>query len=82
MSDKNLVANDLTSEAWREYEFGEAGARVTYRIHDPKTLFIRVGGSTHRVVDAGGVVHLLPGPGYRGCVIRWQPRDQSRPVDF
>ena len=82
MAEEKIIANDLSSELWREYEMGSGSDRLTYRIHNPKTLFVRVGGLTHRVLDSEGVVHLLPGPGYRGCVIRWKPRDQSTPVKF
>jgi hypothetical protein len=81
MSDE-LKSGDLSDELWREYSLeSDFGTRV-YRIDNPKTLYWRVGGSTHRVVDAAGVVHLLPGPGYRNCVIRWMPRDTSKPVTF
>jgi hypothetical protein len=73
-----LISNDITTEAWREYDFG---GRV-YRIESPRTLYFRVGGSTHRVVDSNDVVHCVPGPGYRGCALRWQNRDTSVPVNF
>lgn len=72
------MTNDLTGESYREYDFS---GRV-YRIDNPKTLYYRVGGSTHRVVDANDVVHLVPGPGYRGCAIRWSPKNKSEPVQF
>lgn len=74
-----LIEGDLSDEEWREYELG--GGRV-YRIHDPKTLYTREGGSTHRVLDQYGVVHLVPGPGYRDCVIRWKVREGRDPVAF
>lgn len=73
-----LITNDLSAELWREYDLG---SRV-YRIDNPQTLTVRVGGNTHRVVDSVGVVHLLPGPGYRGAVIRWKPRNPDAPVQF
>ncbi len=80
----NMISNDLSDEEWREYEFpvSDFDKKIVYRIHDPKTLFYRVGGSTHRVLDSAGVVHLLPGPGFRGCVIRWKPRNTTAPVAF
>ncbi len=77
-----LKQGDLSGELWREYELSDGPNRVTYRIDEPKTMFYRYGGSTQRIVDAKGVVHLVPGPGYRACVIRWMPRDPSAPVQF
>lgn len=66
--DNPLLAQmkDISVEEWREYDFG---ARV-YRIEAPQKLYI--GATTHRVVDATGVVHCLPAPGYHGCVLRWK----------
>lgn len=63
-----LEERDITTEEWREYDFGGR----TYRIERPKTLCFRVGGSTHRVVDAAGVTHCVPAPGTDGCVLRWK----------
>jgi hypothetical protein len=69
-------AKDIRKEEWREYDF----AGRVYRIVAPQTLWI--GTTTHRVLDAAGVVHCLPSPGTVGCVLRWQPRDSSEPVQF
>jgi hypothetical protein len=66
----------LTDEVWREYDFG---GRV-YLIENPAELF--VGNTTHRVVDTDGIVHCVPAPGHNGCVLRWKPRDPSKPVQF
>lgn len=88
MSDLNLFATfnketevqkfDLTTESWREYDFS---GRV-YRIDSPRELYIREGGTTHRVVCEDGVVHCVPAPGTFGCVLRWQNKDTSAPVNF
>jgi hypothetical protein len=67
---------DLSMELWREYDFG---GRV-YRIDAPHGLWI--GATTHRVVDAAGVVHCVPSPGEKGCALRWQPRNAGAPVQF
>lgn len=67
---------DLTKEAWREYDFG---GRI-YRIDGPKSLYI--GTTTHRVLDAVGVVHCVPAPGEKGCVLRWMPKDAADPIQF
>lgn len=73
-----LDQKDITTEAWREYDFQ---GRV-YRIENPTVLFTRPGGTTHRVVDAAGVVHCVPGPGQLGCVLRWKTRDPLTAVNF
>jgi hypothetical protein len=73
-----LAEFPLSTELWREYDFG---GRV-YRIESPKTLFVRTGGTTHRVLDEEGVVHCLPVPGSCGCVLRWKNRRGTKPVEF
>jgi len=69
-----LKNGDLSDEIYREYVL-PAGV---YRIEDPKTLYWRSGGSTHRVVDSFGIVHCVP----CNCAIRWMPRDRTKPVAF
>lgn len=76
MSD--LQCFDISTEAWREYDFN---GRV-YRISYPKELYIRKGGTTHRVVDHAGLVHCVPAPGKEGCVLRWINIDPAVPVNF
>lgn len=71
-----MNAKDISAELWREYDFN---GRL-YRIDAPASLY--VGASTHRVVDAAGLVHLVPAPGHNGCVVRWQPKAPERPVQF
>lgn len=66
-----LSQSDISNEAWREYDFG---GRV-YRIIEPKLLFTRPGGTTHRVVDSQGVAHCVPAPGQQGCALRWTGKD-------
>lgn len=67
---------DITTEVWREYDFG---GRV-YRIVGPVTLYI--GSTTHRVVDGDNIVHCVPAPGVNGCVLRWYNKDSANPVNF
>ncbi len=70
---------DLSKELWREYDFC---GRV-YRIVAPKTLFISESATTHRVLDAAGIVHCVPSPTNPiGCVLRWENADKSNPVNF
>ena len=67
---------DLSKEEYREYEFGG----TTYRVTAPRKLWI--GSTTHRVLDAEGIVHCVPAPGEKGCVLRWKPKDAGEPVQF
>lgn len=69
---------DLSDEKWREYDFN---GRI-YRIDNPKTLFIRQGGTTHRIVDSENLVHCIPAPGTGDCVLRWMNHNTLIPVNF
>lgn len=75
-----LKTFSLKTEAWREYDFG---GRV-YRIENPKALYFRDGGTTHRVLDADGKrCHCVPAPGFNGCVLRWQNKNAKKnPCEF
>lgn len=73
-----ISENSLSDEAWREYDW----LQRVYRINNPVTLFSRHGGTTHRVLDAEGVVHCVPAPGEQGCVLRWKTKDPNKPVQF
>lgn len=74
-----MDVKDISVELWREYDFG---GRV-YRINNPKELWTRPGGTTHRVVDSEGVAHCLPAPGQMGCVLRWLQRPETgTPITF
>ena len=73
-----MEPKDLITEEWREYDFE---GRV-YRIALPLKLYTREGGTTHRILDSAGVVHCVPAPGYRGCVLRWKTKDGTAPVSF
>ena len=74
----DLKKQTINDEQWREYDWSD---RV-YRIEKPVELYYRDGGSTHRVVDASGVVHCVPAPGQQGCVLRWFTGDPKNPVQF
>lgn len=69
---------DISKELWREYRFGGS----VHRIESPQWLFTRQGGTTHRVQDSNGIVHCVPAPGEKGCVLLWQPANVSDPVQF
>ena len=74
----SLSKFDITAEAYREYDFN---GRV-YRIDNPVALFLRPGGSTHRVLDKDGVIHCLPVPGNGDCVLRWKNKEGFDPCQF
>ena len=80
-----LKDHDITMEEWREYEFGGpigSPTRITYRIANPARLYVRKGGTHHRVVDSRGVVHCVPAPGNGNCVLRWKVRKGAKSVAF
>jgi hypothetical protein len=78
-----LEKKDISTEAWREYDFvfNDSECRI-YRIDNPVDLYIRSGGTTHRVVDSKGVTHCVPAPGQFGCILRWQGKDGGPDVSF
>lgn len=82
MSDKVIGPKDLSDEEFREYAIPATGE--VYRISDPKQFYMREGGSTHRIVDKAGIVHCVAYPTNNGnmVVLRWKPRDPSKPVAF
>ena len=68
----------LEDVLWREYDFE---GRV-YRIENPVAFWSRPGGATHRVEDSVGVVHIVPAPGVKGCVLRYAKREGAVKVKF
>lgn len=73
-----MQEHDLSNEEWREYDFG---GRV-YRIENPVRLWVRPGGTTHRIEQSDGVVVCLPAPGHCGCVLRWKQKPGTGAVSF
>lgn len=73
-----MEPKDLSVEEWREYDFGGR----TYRIENPVSLYMREGGTTHRIVDSNDVVHCVPAPGFNGCVLRWSVKPGLPIVKF
>ncbi len=76
----DLKTGDLSDEAERTYHFADGSV---YRIVEPKVLYTRPGGTTHRVLDAAGIVHCVafPGPG-GSTVVSWKPKTDTAPVKF
>lgn len=70
----NMKHHFLT-EDWREYDYGNGNI---YHIKEPRELFIKEGGTGHRIVDAYGVTHWCPINTWH--VIRWYAPDE--PVQF
>ena len=71
-----LVSLETANEVYREYDFS---GRV-YRIERPTSVEYRMDGTTHRVFTLDPesnkeVMHVVPAPGYFGCVVRvlYQP---------
>lgn len=75
----HITERDLTSEAFREICLGNG---TVYRIDRPVRLWHRIGASTVRILDAGGMVHLVPEPGHYGAIHRWEPKDPNAPPQF
>lgn len=70
---------DISHEAYREIHYTNGHV---HRIDDPVSLVIRQGGSTHRVVDAKGVVHCYVAPESGKCTLIWKSRNPARPMEF
>ncbi len=77
-----ITLRDLADYLWREYEWITDGVTRIYRIESPVALYSREGGETHRILDAAGVVHIVPAPGCHGCVLRYKKADGAEPVTF
>ena len=77
---KTLNEGDLTDEEWREYDI--PGRDMPYRINHPVTLYTRLDGTTHRILDATGRVHCVPFGGNSGVVLRWKSKPDCDPCAF
>ena len=56
LNKSGMEFTDISSEAWREYDFGAKGS---VRIESPTHLSVSDSGG-HRVFDAGCVSHYIP----------------------
>lgn len=70
-----LTEHKLEGVLWREYDLG---FRV-YRIDRPVRFWTRKGGTTHRVQDATGVVHVVP---ITNAIIRYEKEAGVHPCQF
>ena len=66
-NDSDLEFSDISSEAWREYQF-ESGAVV--RIENPLRLNVSESGG-HRIYDAQGQSHYIP---YGWIHLKWEAK--------
>lgn len=74
--DPNELIEHELDELWREYEWADKhGNYVSHRIEKPLRLYIRRGGSTHRILDADGTAHCVPAPEVYGCVLKWESKN-------
>jgi len=78
MNESKYTEQDLSCEEYREIVTRDG----VYRIDAPVKLIRRDGGSTHRVVDATGVVHCYVAPESGLSVTRWKAKDPTKPVSF
>lgn len=70
--------HELPDYRWREYDFE---GRV-YRIEKPVALCTTPNGTTHRVEDADGIMHIVPAVGHFGCVVRYAKTDGAPKTTF
>ena len=89
--DRTLIKKCIDDELWRSYEWvipemqndnENSFLMREHIIHNPKYVYIRPGGSTHRVVDADGVAHCVPAPGRYGCILKWKNPENIEAVNF
>lgn len=74
---------DLRKEKEREYEFTDIhGNVIVYKIDSPVKLVLSNSGTSHRIVDSKGIIHLVPSPSKYGCILRWTPRNKEEPIQF
>lgn len=59
-------------DEFREYDYVKDGRKFTIRVNNPRYLNVNTSHGAHRILDADGVVHYLPG-GF--LALRWKVRD-------
>lgn len=75
---KELVAEDISSQSWREYHWLVNGQIRTHRIYAPEKLFTLDGSCAEVVVDVVGTYHCVPAFGEMGCIVKWAERPASK----
>ena len=72
-----LTLMNISDETVRTYY--TMGVKV-HEIVDPIAVYIRPGGTTHRVVDSTGLVHCVAFPNMGRTTFTWRNHDQTTPV--
>jgi hypothetical protein len=54
---------------WREYDYVVDGKVVTFRVVNPRHLNVHPQHGAHRLLDANGVAHYMPG---NFTALRWK----------
>lgn len=76
LPNSKYITADISDEEYRTIVTKEQ----TYKIENPVTLIFRKGGSTHRVVDANGLVHCYPAPETGKSILQWKAKEGKSPV--
>jgi hypothetical protein len=73
---KDLGRLDLTHIAERTYFWEDnIGKRHEITFKNPRAVYAKRGGSTHRIEDEDGGITFLPAPGYFGCIIKQKEKE-------
>ncbi len=82
MSTQNMKMIDLINETelkfeplvdeWREYDYVVGGKIVTMRVESPRWVNIHPVHGAHRILDADGVCHYMPGNWLPRVGLRWK----------
>lgn len=76
---EGLSLRDISTEEVRVYETAGIGE---YRISNPVGVYLREGGTTHRIVDSQGICHCIAFPNEGRTVLRWQNKDLTVPCNW
>lgn len=80
----DLLELDICGEEMRVYLqlSHDKTHEVAYIIDHPVKLYFRPKGTTHRILDAEGIVHIVPAPGHGTFAIKYLPKNAAEPVRF
>ena len=81
---RNTTGLDFHSvnEEYREYDFLVDGSIVKLRIEQPRYINIHPEHGAHRILDAAGVSHYVPGHWMTRIGLRWKANEGSPHFDF
>jgi|GEM_PF-3137536 len=78
LPDTTYTSSDISDEEYRVVITND----LVHRIDNPKTLVLRKGGSTHRVIDQQGLVHCYAAPETGKSILQWKARPGKQDVIF